>query len=67
MIYGTNSTRNNSVSTRSIGLLIMTDAIIDIMVSYGKGYCHYEVHEALMLEEGYLCQVFLQYCLPLFF
>ncbi|MFR4778854.1 MAG: hypothetical protein ACLUAG_00815 [Lachnospiraceae bacterium] len=45
----------------------MTDAIIDIMVSYGKGYCHYEVHEALMLEEGYLCQVFLQYCLPLFF
>ena len=36
MIYGTNSTRNNSVSTRSIGLLIMMDAIIDIMVSIAK-------------------------------
>ena len=36
MIYGTNSTRNNSVSTRSIGLLIMMDAIIDIMVSMAK-------------------------------
>ena len=36
MIYGTNSTKNNSVSTRSIGLLIMMDVIIDIMVSMAK-------------------------------
>ena len=38
-----------------------------LYTSYSKGYCHYEVHKALMLEEGYLCQVLLQYFRPLFF